>query len=127
MRRKLDLRIFALALIMASTVGCIHKTSGPVTPAERIMTDNAILAQFADTAEQGTELAVTSGLMSTATARPIIMFESQFATTHEQITALLNQGLTATNLAQVQSLLTSLKSQAAVIVASGNIGIKNPK
>lgn len=125
--RSKSVATLTLLIVLASTVGCIHKSSGPVTPAERLMTDNAVLAQFADTAEQGTELAVTSGLMTTAAARPVIMFEGQFAATHEQITSLLNQGLTATNLAQVQILLTNLNTQAAAIIASGSIGIKNPK
>lgn len=125
--RKRMASAIALAIVLASTVGCIHKSSGAVTPQERLMTDNALLAQFADTAEQGTELAVTTGLMSTSAARPVITFESQFATVHTQITNLLNQGLTAANLAQVQTLLTNLNTQAAVLVASGNIGIKNPK
>lgn len=118
------LATFTLCLVLA---GCIHKTGGVVTPQERLMTDNAILAQFVNTAEQGTEAAVTSGLISTQTARPVITFEDQFSQTHKQVTALLNQGLTTANLAQVQTLLGNLKTTADALVASGNIGVKNPK
>lgn len=124
--RKKRFSAIILAVILA-TVGCIHKTGGSVTPQERLMTDNAILAQFVNTVKQGTEAAVTSGLLSTAQARPVITFEGQFADTHKQITALLNQGLTTTNLTQVQSLLTNLKTTADALVASGSIGVKNPK
>lgn len=122
-------RIVGLALLlcaMLASVGCIHKST-PVTPWERVMTDNAILAQFADTAEQGTELAVTSGLMTTATARPVILFEDKFSVTHKQITAILAQGQLTANLPQVQVLLTQLQTEGDALVASGNIGIKNPK
>ena len=122
-------RAFQLALmtcVFLATLGCIHKAT-PVTPWERVMTDNAILAQFADTAEQGTELAVTSGLLSTATARPVILFEDKFAVTHKQITAILAQGQLTANLPQVQALLTTLQTEGDALVASGNIGIKNPK
>ena len=120
-------RTICVVVALVATIGCIHKTGGTVTPKERLMTDNAILSQFVNTAEKGTEAAVTSGLMTTATARPVITFEGQFVDTHKQITALLNQGLTTSNLTQVQNLLTSLKATADALVASGNIGVKNPK
>lgn len=120
-------KILVVVAACLALTACIHKTGGTVTPQERLMTDNAILAQFVNTAEQGTEATVTSGLITTVTARPIIAFEGQFASTHEQITKLLNQGLTTANLAQVQTLLANLKTTADTLVASGNIGVKNPK
>ncbi len=122
MKRKLV--VLLLGVMLAS--GCIHKST-PVTPWERIMTDNALVAQFADTAEQGTEVAVTSGLLSTAQARPVITFEAQFADAHKKITAILAQGPGTADLTQVKVLLESLRTQGVALVGSGDIGVKNPK
>lgn len=105
--------------------GCMHKATS-VTPWERTMADNAMLAQFIDTAEQGTELANTSGALPDDVARPIIMFEQKFADTHEKITAILNLGPGA-DLSQATSLLQQFEQQAQALVNSGEIGIKNPK
>lgn len=116
-----------LNLYLFLLTGCIHKASPlPVTPWERTMTDNAMLAQFVDTAEQGTELANTSGALSDDTARPVISFEQKFADTHEKITAVLKLG-PAADLSQANALLEAFKAEAQALIASGEIGVKNPK
>lgn len=121
-KRKLAIVLCAL-LVMA---GCAHKTGAPMTPWERVMVDNTLLAQFVDTAEQGTELAVTSAALSTDTARPIITFESNFTGVHKQLTAILAQGPHA-DLSQAKVLLEQFKTGALALIASGEIGVKNPK
>lgn len=115
-----------LALLIGS-VSCIHKASGPVSPWERVMTDNAMFAQLNNDAEQGTEAAQSSGLISVEQARPIIVWESQIADTHEKITAILKQGPGAADLASVKTLLAEIKTQGTALINSGGIGIKNPK
>lgn len=91
------------------------------------MTDNAVLAQFIDTAERGTELAVGAGAIAIDEARPAIQFEAQAAEVHKKVTALLAQGHDTATLGQVTILLNNLKIQADALVASGEIGVKNPK
>lgn len=122
MIKKLSI-VLSLCLVLAA---CGHKTGAPMTPWERVMTDNALLAQFVDTAEQGTELAVTSAALSTDTARPVITFESKFADVHKQLTAILAQGPHA-DLTQAKVLLEQFKTGALALIASGEIGVKNPK
>ena len=125
--RKKRIQLALILCVLLASLGCIKKTGAPVTPWERIMTDNAILAQFADTAEQGTEMAVTTTLLTTMQARPVIIFENRFADTHKKITAILAQGPGTADLAQVKTLLETLKAEGVAIVNSGNIGVKNPK
>lgn len=112
-------------LLCVVLTGCIHKAT-PVTPWERTMTDNALLAQFVDTAEQGTEAANASGVLSDDTARPVIKFESKFADTHEKITVILSAGPTA-DLSQATAMLEAFKTEGQALINSGEIGIKNPK
>ncbi len=90
------------------------------------MADNAILAQFVDTAEQGTELVNTSGALPDDVARPVITLEQKFADVHEKITAILNLGPSA-DLSKAAELLNQFEKDANALIASGEIGIKNPK
>lgn len=114
-----------IVLTVLCTTGCIHKAT-PITPWERVMTDNALLAQFVDTAEQGTELAVSSGVLSASTAKPVIRVESRFPDVHKKITAILAQGSGA-DFTTANALLDQFKADMQALIASGEIGIKNPK
>lgn len=124
--KKKRIQLALILCVLLATAGCAHKVSGPVTPWERTMTDNAMLAQFVDTAEQGTELAVTSGALPTQTARPVITFESKFADVHKKLTAILALGPHA-DLSQATVMLEQFKTEALALIASGEIDIKNPK
>jgi len=121
--------ILVLSLSMAATPACIHKASGPVTPVERVTTDNAVFAQLNNSVEQGAEAVSISGLLTPAQVAPVIAFTGQVATVHEQITSILNKGtaVTASDYATVQALVAQLQSSASTLVASGSLGIKNPK
>lgn len=123
MRKRRLAIVLCVTLVLA---GCAHKTGAPMTPWERVMVDNALLAQFVNTAEQGTELAVTSAALSTDTARPVISFESNFADVHKRLTAILAQGPHA-DLTQAKALLEQFKTEALALVASGEIAVKNPR
>lgn len=118
-----------LPIVLAiATVGCIHKASGPVTPKERAATYNAVLAQTNDTIEQGAEAASASGVITAAQAKPIIQFASQVATLHKQVTVILGQAtVTTADLASISVLLDQIKSAGDQAIASGALGIKNPK
>jgi len=116
-----------LLCVVFATVGCIHKTGGSVTPWEQVTTYNAALAQANNTAEQGAEAVVVSGLVSPSDMRPVIQTTGQVATLHLQITAILQQGTaTAANVASVQTLVDQIKASIAALPPT-TLGIKNPK
>lgn len=116
-------------LVLASSVGCIHKTGGAVTPMERITTDNALFAQINNEVEQGTEAVVTSGLLTPSQAAPVIGWTGQVAKIHEQITQILSAGSTVdpADYQTIQTLISQIQSSATALVNSGNLNIKNPK
>jgi hypothetical protein len=117
-----------LLLLLVLTVGCIHKTGGAVTPMERVTTDNAVFAQLNDSIEQGAESVATAGLLKPAQVAPVIGWCGQVAVAHEQITAILNAGtVTTANVASIQALVTQIQQSATSLIASGTLGVKNPK
>lgn len=118
-----------ILLVLTMGAGCIHKPSGPITPVERVTTDNAVFAQLNNSVEQGTEAVSLSGLLKPTQAAPVIAFTGQVATVHEQITSILNKGtaVTASDYATVAALVDQLKSSGTTLLASGSLGIKNPK
>lgn len=116
-----------VALALLTTIGCIHKTTGSVTPWERVHTYNASFAEANNAFEQGMEAVVSSGLVSANQAAPLIAWSGQVATLHQQITAILQQGSATTgNLAAVQALVAQIKNSAQALPPSA-LGIKNPK
>jgi hypothetical protein len=118
--------ILPLLLCMVATA-CIHKSSGAVTPWERVQTYNAAFATSNNTLEQGAEAVVASGLITPTQGAPIIGLTGQVATIHEQVTAILAKGTATTaDIASVQALTDQIK---AVILAlpPSVLGIKNPK
>lgn len=125
MKKKLLPLVLAIAL---ASSGCLHKTGGAVTPKERAATYNAVLAQTNDTIESGAEAAAASGVITAAQAKPIIQFASQVATLHKQITVILGQAtVTTADLASIAVLLDQIKAAGDQAIASGALGIKNPK
>lgn len=119
--------IFVLCL----TTACIHKPAGstPVTPWERVSTDNAILAQGNNSLERGAEAVVSSHLLTPAQAKPVIEFTGQIAAVHQQITAILEKGILVSgsaDAAALDSLLAQIRTAGGILVNSGALGIKNP-
>ena len=126
MRKRNVVRLLPI-LLLISLVGCIKKASGPVTPWEKVTTENAVFAQLLDTATQGTIAAQTSGLLTVAQTRPVLEFYSQTATIQKQLNTILAQAPSATNIPAVQTLVTQVNTAAQSLVGSGALGIKNPK
>jgi len=119
--------LLPLVLTLA-TVGCIHRASGTVTPKERATTYNAAFAQANDAIEQGAELAVTTGVLTSANAKPIIAFTEHVAELHKQITAILGQSVvTQANIDSIAALLDKIKAEGDAAIASGALGVKNPR
>lgn len=124
-RGKLSLAIILLLVSAA----CIHKASGPITPMERVTTDNAVFAQLNNSIEQGSEAVAASSLLSAQQVAPVIAWTGQVAQIHQQLTAILQKGSTvsASDYTTVQALIAQVQASASVLVASGNFGVKNPK
>lgn len=120
-------KLSAVVTILLLSMACLHKQGGlSISPWERVMTDNAAFAQLNGDAEQGVELVQASGLLSVEQARPILHFHAQVATAHKQITAILALGPTA-DLSGVNPLLDQIQASAGQLLATGTIGVKNPK
>jgi hypothetical protein len=118
-------RVLAVVLCLGM-LGCIHKATS-VTPWERVTTENAILAQLINTAEQGTVAVQTSGLITAKQAEPILAFESQAAQIQLQINSVLAVAPNTAGIAQIQSLVGQIGIASQALVNSGAVGIKNPK
>jgi len=126
MRRRRLLTVLALVVLLA-TIGCIRKTGGAVTPWERVTTQNAILAQSIQTATQGVVAAQTSNLITVQQAKPVLDFMSQAATIQKQLSAILAQAPSASNIPAIENLVNQIGSSAQALVSSGALGVKNPK
>lgn len=116
--------IAALAL-----AGCVHKSSGTITPMERVTTDNAVFAQLVNSIEQGTEAASSAGLVPAQQVVPVIAWCGNAAQIDSQISAVLAKGSTvsATDYASLQGLVAQLGTSASTLVSSGALAVKNPK
>jgi len=121
-------RISLAVLLLLATVACIHKTSGKVTPMERLTTDNAVFAQLNNSVEQGAEAVAAAGLLSPAQVAPVIGWTGQVAQAHQQITAIIAKGsVSASDLTTIQALVAQIQQSGIALVNSGAIGVKNPK
>ena len=116
-----------LVVILAVNLACIHKASGPVTPWEKVTTENAILAQAINTVTHGTIAVQNSGLITVQQASPILQFATLAAQDQKQLTAILAQAPSATNIPAIQALVTQIGQSATTVVNSGGAGVKNPK
>lgn len=118
-------KLIGLLAVIIVLAGCIHKASGPVTPMERISTDWAVMGEFLQVAEQGTQIAQTSGVITVAQARPIIQFELQVAQNHQALTPVIAQGQTAiTSSTALNTFLAGVGTQAQQLV---KLDVQNPK
>lgn len=119
--------IALVALVALATTACIHKTSGAVTPWEKVHTYNAALAEANNAVEKGAEAVVTSGFASPHEMAPIINWTGQVAMLHQQITSILAQGqATKANIASVAALVDTVKASVQKLPPSA-LGLKNPK
>jgi hypothetical protein len=130
-KRDVMLRVGLLLILLNLSIGCLRKSGGaPITPWERVTTDNALLAEGVNTVQRGTELAVTNGLLTVSQATPVMSFCGAIATAHLQITAVLEKGAAtgATDYASLETLLQQIKDSGTKLVQpGGGLEIKNPK
>ena len=124
-------RALILSIVLAITVGCAHRSGStvPVSPWEKVMVQNAALAQIVNDAEQGTETLATTGVITIEQARPFIKWERQIAEDHKPITGILSQGSQTTfdKIDQIQAFVDTLGKEAQGLISSGSAGIKNPR
>jgi hypothetical protein len=120
-------KIAPILLLLAFLPACIHKSSGAITPWERVHTYNAALADANNALEKGAEAAVSSNLLQPAQAAPIINWTGRVALLHQQITSILaTKQATSATLASVSAVVDQIKATVDSIPA-GDFGIKNPK
>ncbi len=120
---------FALACILLSTSGCIHRQGSPqpVTPYEQVMVWNDALAQTNNHIARGI-IEVSPSLIAPEKAVILLREQRNIAVIDEQITTLLKPGPDVAKLssANLQALLDQLKQSVKNLIDSGAIGIKNP-
>lgn len=120
--------VFVAFTVLALTAACIHKSQGKVTPKERAAVYNTSFAQINNTIEQGAEAAANSGVITAGQAAPIIAFTGRVAELHKQITLILGQATTTqANIDSIATLLDQIKAAGDQAIASGALGIKNPR
>jgi len=122
-------RIAGAILLTVITVACIHKQSGPVSPWERVNVNMAGLAQINDAVAKGVIAVQQTGSMTVQQATPILNYQELVAKDHAAIENILASGLAqaASQAIQIQALLNEIKDQGSALIASGGLGIKNPK
>ena len=118
-------RVFLLVLLL--NTACIHKASGPATPWEKVATYNAAFADLNNSIERGAEAVAASGVITKQQAAPILLWNSQVAVAHQQITAIIAKGsVTTSDLTSIEGLLDQIRSSGNQLIRSGALGIKNP-
>ena len=114
-------RIALIILLLASSVACIHKQSGTVSPWERVNVNMAALAQVNDE--------VAQGIIAVQQASPILSYQETVAKDHMAIENIFSagSGQAASQSVQIQALLNEIRNQGTALIQSGGLGVKNPK
>jgi hypothetical protein len=121
--------IVLIVVLMAATVACIHKQSGPVSPWERVNVNMAALAQINDDVAKGIIGVQQAGTISAQQAAPILSYQELVAKDHAAIENILSAGSTqaGSQATQIQGLLSEIEKQGTTLIQAGGLGIKNPK
>src|SRR5437588_3777976 len=121
-------KMFLILVLLATTVACIHKQSGPVSAWERVNVNMAALAQINDEVAKGIIAVQQAGAISVQQAAPILAYQETVAKDHMAIENILSGSTEAGSKAvQIQGLLNEIKSQGAALIQSGGMGVKNPQ
>ena len=122
-------KMFLILVLLATTVACIHKQSGPVSAWERVNVNMAALAQINDEVAKGIIAVQQAGAISVQQAAPILAYQETVAKDHMAIENILSAGSTeaGSKAVQIQGLLNEIKSQGAALIQSGGMGVKNPQ
>lgn len=125
MRRSIAL----VVLLMAATVACIHRQSGPISPWERVNVNLAALAQINNDVAKGVIAVQQEGTMTVPQVEPILTYQEMVAKDHAAIENILAAGSAqaASQAAQIRALLNEIKNQGTALIQSGGLGIKNPR
>lgn len=123
------MRTIIALLLVVGTAACIHKSSGAATPWEKVTAYNATFAQVNQTVEQGAEQLSSANVLSKDKAAAVIAYTYRVASAHQQVTSILGKGTAATaaDFATLTVLLQQIQTAGQVLIASGDLGIKNPK
>lgn len=119
-------RIGIALLAILATAACIHKTSGQVTPWEKVAVANAIFASSNNTVAKGTIAVQQSGLITVQQAKPILEFTEVVARDHDQITNIIATKPAVTSVPAIKALIDDVSAKAKDVVNSGGAGVKNP-
>lgn len=121
----------AIGASMATVEGCAaHRTavagtpSAPITPQEQLNYDNAQFAIHNKSIAEAIVATQQQGFISTEYFDKLTTGQVQITKIHEQLTPLL-AAASPTNSAQIQSLVTQIKTTATQMIADGSVGIKN--
>ena len=125
MKREIGL----IVLLMTTTVACIHKQSGTVSPWERVNVNMAALAQINNDVAKGLIAAQQAGVLTAQQAAPILGYQETVAKDHAAIENIFAAGSAkaADQATQIQGLLNEIKNQGTALIQAGNLGIKNPR
>lgn len=121
-------KVILIVVFVLSTVACIHKQSGAVSPWERVNTNMAALAQINDEVAKGIIAVQQAGTISVQQAAPILNYQETVAKDHMAIENILAAGSAqaASQTVQIQALLNEIKNQGTALIQSGGLGVKNP-
>jgi hypothetical protein len=119
----------ALLCFLVSTVGCIHKQSGSITPWERVNTNLAALAEINADVAKGIIAVQQAEIITPQQAAPILQYQETVAKDHMAIENIFGAGSAraSAQAVQIEGLLNEIKSQGMALIQSGGLGVKNPK
>lgn len=125
------LRLMAVTLACALTLSsCIHRVDNrQPSPFEQAVTYLSMLSTTNSTIADAVIQANRAGVLSVKDTDGILHFQAQIADDHQRLLSILNSGVSgATASAEsVNRLLLDIETQANAMIASGGLGIKNPR
>jgi hypothetical protein len=122
-------RLISLIVLLAASVACIHKSSGPVSPWERVNVNLAALAEINNEVAKGIIAVQPAGTITVPQASPILSYQETVAKDHMAIENILSAGSSqaASRSLQIEALLNEIKDQGSTLIESGGLGVKNPR
>lgn len=112
--------------------GCAHRQSGstvPITPWEKVATENAVFSQLNATVQQGAFDLAASKVLNPKQVLPIVNLTEQVAIIHKQVTTIVDKGsaVNSADQATLKALIDQISSVGQNLINSGTIGVKNPR
>src|SRR5437868_9109034 len=106
-------KMFLILVLLATTVACIHKQSGPVSAWERVNVNTAALAQINEDVAKGIIAVQQAGAITVQQAAPLLNYQEAVAKDHTALENIFASGSSqaASQSAQIQALLNEIKDQ----------------